>query len=175
MKSSVWLASMVLALLAMAAVPARGLAQADTYFRSNGGVSESRNPLPEQLDEPHCLTWRQPLESGHSTPCVVGDRVFVTAFDGKQLATSRACNLADGKLLWKQVAPATRHGSVPSHGQPGGRHAGQRRPARVRVLRQLRAAVLRPWMASCCGRSRWGLFRTSSARPARRSWRMASC
>jgi len=106
MKPTVLLASL-LALVAFFVAPAVAAAQSASYFRSDGGVSEARTALPEQLDQPSCLAWRQPLDSGHSTPCVVGDRAFVTTFDGKQLATA-ALNLADGNVLWKQVAPATR-------------------------------------------------------------------
>jgi outer membrane protein assembly factor BamB len=102
MQMKILLAGMLLAM-----APAVAGAQSTSYFRSDYGVSDGGGRLPEQIEEPNCLVWRTALDSGHSTPCVVGDRVFVTTFDGKQLATV-ALGMADGHVLWKQVAPAKR-------------------------------------------------------------------
>ncbi len=79
-----------------------------TYFRADGGIANSaETPLPEQIDSQDAFVWRQPLDAGHSTPCVAGDRIFLTTFDGNQLATV-GLDLASGKQLWKKIAPATR-------------------------------------------------------------------
>lgn len=77
-----------------------------SFFRSDRGLAPADGPtLPEQLDAPGALRWRQELPSGHSTPCVYGGRIFVTTFDGQQLATV-GLDGATGKVLWQHVAPA---------------------------------------------------------------------
>jgi outer membrane protein assembly factor BamB len=79
-----------------------------TYFRADGGIANSAEmPLPEQIDSQDCVVWRQPLDAGHSTPCIAGGRIFLTTYDGKQLATV-GLDAASGKQLWKKIAPATR-------------------------------------------------------------------
>ncbi|HEX4130745.1 MAG TPA: PQQ-binding-like beta-propeller repeat protein [Pirellulales bacterium] len=76
-----------------------------TYFRADRGLADDdAGPLPETFDDKE-LVWRQPIAPGHSTPCVSGDRIFLTTFDGKELATL-ALDRATGKPLWRQVAPA---------------------------------------------------------------------
>ncbi|HEX4148432.1 MAG TPA: PQQ-binding-like beta-propeller repeat protein, partial [Pirellulales bacterium] len=117
MKSSVGLACLGLWFTQLALLSAVAAAQEGSYFRSDGGVSAAFDTLPEKLDEPSCLAWRQPLDCGHGTPCVVGERAFVTSFDGKELATV-ALDLASGKPLWKQVAPATRLEAFHPTGSP---------------------------------------------------------
>ena len=61
-------------------------AQQVSYFRQDGGVTDQGKPLPQSFDASQQL-WRQPLAPGHSTPCVYGDTIYVTTFDGEQLAT----------------------------------------------------------------------------------------
>lgn len=98
------LAAFVLACL-LAANGAR--AEKLTFFRSDRGLAAAdATALPEQLDAPGALVWRQELPAGHSTPCVCGQKVFVTTFDGQRLATV-GLDAATGKVLWQQVAPAT--------------------------------------------------------------------
>lgn len=77
-----------------------------SYFRHNGGIAEGDRKLPEQLDET-TQKWRVPLASGHSTPCVWGDAVYLTTFENNQLATV-ALDRRTGELRWRQVAPTTR-------------------------------------------------------------------
>src|SRR5258708_15310131 len=73
----------------------------ETYFRHDSGVAiASQQPLPEQLESEQ-LVWKQSLPPGHSTPCVAGDRVFVTAHEGNELCTI-ALDRATGRLLWRQ-------------------------------------------------------------------------
>ena len=76
------------------------------YFRADHGVAAGDAPLPAKLDESTQL-WRTPLAPGHSTPCIVGDGIYLTTFENKELATV-ALDRATGKLRWRQVAPVTR-------------------------------------------------------------------
>jgi outer membrane protein assembly factor BamB len=80
------------------------------YFRSEGGVaSAAAGPLPERLDAEGALRWRTALDSGHSTPVVVGGRIFLTTYSdsAKELATV-ALDAKSGQLLWKRAAAAAR-------------------------------------------------------------------
>jgi len=79
-----------------------------SYFRQRGGVADNdTQPLPERFDAGEQLLWRQELAPGHSTPCVLGSRIFVTTYANEKLATV-ALNRETGEPLWTRVAPATR-------------------------------------------------------------------
>jgi outer membrane protein assembly factor BamB len=80
------------------------------YFRWDGGAANSKTgSLPAQLDSPDALRWRIALDSGHSSPIVCGNKIFLTTF---KAATSELAALAldidSGKMLWKRIAPAAR-------------------------------------------------------------------
>ena len=94
-------------------------ADAQSYFRHAGGVYSTGTTLPIDLKKSENLVWRQPLESGHSTPCVIGQHIFVTTFSSetKELATV-AMDRKTGKLLWRQVAPIEKLESVHPVGNP---------------------------------------------------------
>jgi len=80
-----------------------------TYFRFDGGVSTSRSPLPERFDAAEVLRWRVPMESGHSTPALCAEKIFLTTYraEEQELATI-ALDARSGKELWKKIAPSTR-------------------------------------------------------------------
>ncbi len=102
-------------LVALAASLAR--AQSPSYFRHDGGLAAvDERPLPESLDEAH-LAWRQALPPGHSTPCVLDDRIFVTAQDGLELATI-CLERATGKPLWRQSIEVDQLEKVHAEGSP---------------------------------------------------------
>ena len=71
------------------------------YFRSDAGVARSSASLPDNLDAPDALSWRTPLDPGHSTPILNAGKIFLTTFrpDSKQLATV-ALDEKTGRLLW---------------------------------------------------------------------------
>lgn len=77
-----------------------------SYFRHDGGTAGDEQKLPDRLDE-STQQWRIPLGSGHSTPCVSGDAIYVTTFDGGRLATV-ALDRQTGRRRWTQPAPTTR-------------------------------------------------------------------
>jgi outer membrane protein assembly factor BamB len=86
-------------------VGSSAIATENTFFRAGGGVAADEQALPEHVDSPGLLRWKQPLASGHSTPCICGERIFVTTFEDGTLATE-ALDRNSGKSLWRQVAPA---------------------------------------------------------------------
>jgi outer membrane protein assembly factor BamB len=100
-------------LLAALALPAADW----TQFRgSNGsGVSPSKN-VPERFDTQRNLIWRTPLPAGHSSPVFTEDRIFVTAFEGRELLTI-CLDRATGKIQWRRPAPRERQESYqPTNG-----------------------------------------------------------
>src|SRR5690242_18633433 len=72
------------------------------YFRADKGVGHSVGSLPDDFNAPECLNWRVPLDGGHSTPILDGERIFVTTYRAKseELATV-ALEQANGKVLWR--------------------------------------------------------------------------
>jgi outer membrane protein assembly factor BamB len=79
------------------------------YFRHDGGVAGDARSLPADLANQARLVWRTKLDPGISTPCVIGDSVYVTAFQpaDKEL-TTLALDRETGSLRWRQVCPAER-------------------------------------------------------------------
>ncbi|MEN9572603.1 MAG: hypothetical protein RL514_458 [Verrucomicrobiota bacterium] len=69
------------------------------------GVSDTAKP-PVEFGPGKNQLWKVSVPSGASSPCVWGDRIFLTAFADGKLETHCYAR-RDGKLLWKRVAPAT--------------------------------------------------------------------
>jgi outer membrane protein assembly factor BamB len=69
----------------------------------NGGVSTENKPLPVTFNENTNLIWKTPLGHGHSSPCVWGDRIFLTAIANNELET-HCIDKHTGKTLWKKAA-----------------------------------------------------------------------
>lgn len=76
------------------------------YFRSDHGVADGAGPV--DLASTNALSWRVPLDPGHSTPIAWGHQLFLTTYrsEGEELATV-ALDSAGG-TLWRQVAPISR-------------------------------------------------------------------
>src|SRR4051812_6977923 len=101
------LVAFVIILSAVSALPSLS-AEPSNFFRADHGLANNDGkPLPEQLDTAAVVVWREPLAPGHSSPCLCGDRIFLTTFQGKKLATV-ALDRATGKVLWQAEAPAER-------------------------------------------------------------------
>jgi outer membrane protein assembly factor BamB len=62
------------------------------------------NKLPGDIGPDRNVLWKVPLDPGHSSPIVSGDRIFLTAARGKRLLTI-GMDRATGKILWEAVAP----------------------------------------------------------------------
>ena len=46
----------------------------------SGHAAEGQNP-PVEFGPEQNLLWKTPVPSGHSSPCIWGDRIFLTGFD----------------------------------------------------------------------------------------------
>jgi outer membrane protein assembly factor BamB len=103
-----------LILLAAALAPA---ADWPRFRGPNGlGVSEASN-VPAEFGPDKNLVWKTPLPPGHSSPILVGDRIFITAYDGDKLLTI-ALDRATGKILWRREAPRDRKEPLDSRNSP---------------------------------------------------------
>jgi outer membrane protein assembly factor BamB len=72
-----------------------------------GGIDPDQKPLPVQFGTGKGVAWKTPLPAGHSSPCIWGDRIFLTGFDDKRKTVETLClDRGSGKILWRQAAPA---------------------------------------------------------------------
>ena len=77
-----------------------------SYFRSDNGVVESKAKLPTDLESAANVIWRRALPPGNSSPCIYGDRIFVTTHDGDELATV-GLDAKTGRILWRHPCPGS--------------------------------------------------------------------
>jgi outer membrane protein assembly factor BamB len=71
---------------------------------NGSGVAATAKP-PVEFGPEKNVKWKVPVPPGASSPVVVADRLFLTAFEDGKLYTI-AYALADGKELWRAEAPA---------------------------------------------------------------------
>ena len=145
----------------------------------------TRKPLPVKWSETENLKWKVKLPGpGSSSPIVVGQRVFVTCWTGyavdgddegdeKDLRRHLIClDRETGKVLWdKQHRAGAARRPLQRHVHAARlrlAHAGVRRRADLRLLRQDRRAGLRSGRQASSGR------RASAPAPAREGWGTAS-
>src|SRR5204863_6228289 len=72
------------------------------YFRSDGGVARDPGTLPDDLNATGALSWRVPMDAGHSTPLLLNGHLYLTTWNAasNQLATV-ALDAETGKVLWR--------------------------------------------------------------------------
>jgi outer membrane protein assembly factor BamB len=70
------------------------------------GVSPDKN-LPVEFGPTKNVVWKTAIPPGHSSPILVGPRIFVTAHEDEKLFTI-ALDRATGKVLWRREAPRPR-------------------------------------------------------------------
>jgi outer membrane protein assembly factor BamB len=80
------------------------------------GVGDESN-VPTEFSPDKNLVWKTSLPPGHSSPILVGDRIFMTAYDGEKLLTI-ALDRATGKILWRREAPRDRKEALDSRNSP---------------------------------------------------------
>ncbi|HEY1377713.1 MAG TPA: PQQ-binding-like beta-propeller repeat protein, partial [Gemmataceae bacterium] len=72
-----------------------------------GGVAPDGQKLPTQFGPGKSMLWRTELPPGASSPCIWGDRIFLTAYDAAARKLETLClDRRDGHILWRQAAPA---------------------------------------------------------------------
>jgi outer membrane protein assembly factor BamB len=77
-----------------------------SQFRGPGasGIGVATERLPVEFGPERNVLWKLPVSAGHSSPCVWGDRVFLTGASAKELETL-CVDRATGKLLWRRAEP----------------------------------------------------------------------
>ena len=75
------------------------------------GRATGDQPLPADISPDKHVVWKTTLAKGHSSPVILGKRIFVTAKRGKKLLTI-ALDAATGRNIWEQEAPYDRLESI---------------------------------------------------------------
>jgi outer membrane protein assembly factor BamB len=92
------------------------------------GRAGSETALPAEIGPDQHVVWKTPLPPGHSSPVVVGDRIYLTAVREGQLLTI-ALDRATGGIVWKAEAPHEKLEAIHrigSHAQPSPAADGER-------------------------------------------------
>src|ERR1700722_17625656 len=90
-------------------------------FRGPGGkgVGDDRAALPSEFGPNKNVVWKTPLPSGHGSPCIWGDRIFVTSFDvSRKLLEVIALERRDGKIVWRKSVHAAQIEKVHEENSP---------------------------------------------------------
>ncbi len=76
-------------------------------FRGPGGnaVAVGSEPLPTEIGPEQYVVWKTAIPSGHSSPVLHGDRIYLTGIEGKHQYTF-ALDRQTGKEIWRVEAPA---------------------------------------------------------------------
>ena len=73
---------------------------------NSAGIGEDA-PAPSEFGPGRNELWRIPLNSGHSSPCIVGDAIFLTAFDGDRGKLEVVCiGRNAGAIRWRRDVAA---------------------------------------------------------------------
>jgi outer membrane protein assembly factor BamB len=82
-------------------------------FRGPGsrGIAVGDRPLPAEFGPTSHLLWKRAVSPGHSSPCVFGERIFLTGCDGEQLETL-CLDRSGGEVLWRRTIPLEEPESV---------------------------------------------------------------
>ena len=115
------LVGLCLLVLVSSATASTSAAEVWSRFRGEGGSGRAAagSKLPTEIGPEQHVVWKIDLAPGHSSPVIIGDRIYVTAEKNKQLVTI-ALDRSTGKMLWEKVAPHEKleavHG-IGSHAQ----------------------------------------------------------
>ncbi len=105
-KKSLYLQS---AILVLGVLACKGAARGESnwpQFRGPKGESVATvGKTPVNFGPTTNLLWKVALPAGHSSPCIWGNRIFVTGLEQGKLETL-CLDRRDGKVLWRVAAPA---------------------------------------------------------------------
>ena len=82
----------------------------------NGHGIAANGSAPTQFGATN-LSWKSVLPPGHSSPCIWGDRLFLTAFENDKLETL-CLDRQEGRILWRVAATAEKIEPVHRIGSP---------------------------------------------------------
>ena len=86
---------------------------------AGNGVGDDRAALPSEFGPNKNVVWKTPLPGGHGSPCIWGDRIFVTSFDvSRKLLEVIALDRQDGKIVWRKSVDAPQIEKVHEENSP---------------------------------------------------------
>jgi outer membrane protein assembly factor BamB len=83
----------------------------------NGSGVSTASKVPIEFSPTRNVAWRLPLPAGHSSPILLGDRIYLTGFRGQALLTI-AIDRRSGKILWERQAPEVKTNVVDKRNNP---------------------------------------------------------
>ncbi len=93
--------------LAMAVAAAAGLSAAPASWPQFRGTRCDNvfagQHAPKEFGPDKNVFWKAEISSGQSTPCIVGDRIYLTGFDGDKTLETLAIKRADGSVAWRRT------------------------------------------------------------------------
>lgn len=95
------------ALVLAASVPEPLDADWPQFRGPNGSGTSDATNLPVEFGTGNGLLWKTEVPSGHSSPVLSSDRVFVTGVEDRKLLTI-SLSRQDGRILWQREAPRDR-------------------------------------------------------------------
>ena len=66
---------------------------------SSAGTAQSAAPLPTDIGPEKHVLWKTELPPGHSSPAIVGNKIFLTAVRDKEHLETIALDRASGKIV----------------------------------------------------------------------------
>jgi outer membrane protein assembly factor BamB len=83
------------------------------------GIAAGTVAPPSEFGPSKNLLWRTPLSSGHSSPVIWGDRIFLTGFDtARKMLEVIALNRTTGAVMWRRDVPVEQLEPVHEVGSP---------------------------------------------------------
>ncbi len=83
---------------------------------NGSGISTATN-VPIEFGPQKNLLWRLPLPGGHSSPILLNDRIYLTAYRADTLVTI-AIDRLKGTILWERAAPQVKTKVVDKRNNP---------------------------------------------------------
>src|SRR6188768_3418093 len=69
------------------------------------GRAVPEGPFPADISPSKHVLWKTELPLGHSSPAIVGDKIFLTGVRDKENLETLGLDRASGKILWRSTAP----------------------------------------------------------------------
>ncbi len=88
-----------------------------TQFRGPNGAGKASGSVVAAPSLEENLVWKIPVPVGHSSPVVVGDRIYLTAVEDEKLFTL-AIDRETGRILWRREAPRPRRSQFVEQNNP---------------------------------------------------------
>ena len=83
---------------------------------NGSGISTATN-VPTEFGHDKSLLWKLPLPQGHSSPILLGDRIYLTALRDDTLVTI-AIDRGSGRIVWERGAPKVKTVVVDKRNNP---------------------------------------------------------